>query len=171
MVRLCALSSPFISPFAHIHTFFVPLSLLFLFSLAPLLFLSPSFSRSGVGVFRRRRLRRRQHHVRGGLRDSLHLQPGLVSQQPSGAPVAVPLCQLLLLHVLLCLPLTHSLVYPLLPVSSVEALQPGPSQHGVAVRLRPHLAGARASQRVQRSVFTGVRPGERWAVSVPLNKC
>ena len=126
---------------------------------------------SGVGVFRRRGLWRQQHHVGGRLGDSLHLQPGLVPQQPSGAPVALPLRQLLLLlHVLLRLPVTHPVLLLLLPVSSVPALQPGPSQHRVAVGLRPHLSGARASQRVQRSVVTRMRPGERWDDQVFLDR-
>lgn len=130
-----------------------------------LLLYRPSSPCSDVGVFWRRGVwRRRQHHVRGRLGDSLHLQPGFVSQQPSGSPVAVSFRQLLLLlHVLhLRLSVTHSVLLLVLPGSSVQALQSGPPQHRVAVRLRPHLAGARASQRVQRSVVAWMRPGERW---------
>lgn len=102
---------------------------------------------SGVCVFRWWGLCRRQHHVWRRLRDSLHLQPGFVSQQPSGAPVALPLYQLLLLHILLSLSITNSflLLHFFLPGSSVQALQPGSSQPRVSVRLRPHLACARAS--------------------------
>lgn len=189
------LSVLFIS-FAHTHTFFlscalflhhsslspfcslIPFSYLYFPSMSSFVLFPPSHyifsftfsSCSGVGVLRRRGLRWQQHHVGGGLGDAVHLQPGVVSQQPSGAHVALPFRQLLLLllHILLRLSIAHSFLHLLLlpPVSSVQALQPGPSQHRVAVRLRPHLAGARASKRVQWSVVTRMWPGERWVTSV-----
>lgn len=129
-------------------------------------FLVPSCS--GLGVFRGRPVCWWKHHVWGGLWDSLHQQPWFNSQQPSGAPVTVPLRQLLFLlwHVFLCLSVADSLLLLLhvLPGSPVQALQPGPPQHRVPVRLRPHLAGARTSQRVQRGVVARIRPGARWAM-------